>query len=163
MGPANLPVIMRLQPRFASCSRSGFGLIEFSLALIVLGLVALIGVPSIGRMKARTRVDRVTAQVASDLEHAFAIAVRQRKPVRLACTCASGRYQITDQSDGMIHLSRDLNAPGDFGVTDLSFSSSRVDILPSGIASSPDTVTISAAGYARRIVMTTQGKVTILP
>jgi prepilin-type N-terminal cleavage/methylation domain-containing protein len=154
---------MRLQLRFASCSRSGYGLIEVSLALIVLGLVALIGVPGIGRRKAHTRVDRVTALVAADLEKAFAIAIRQRKPVRLACTCASGRYQVTDQSDGMLHLSRDLNAPGEFGVTSLSFSTSRVDILPSGIASSPDTVTISAAGYARRIVMTTEGKVTILP
>jgi prepilin-type N-terminal cleavage/methylation domain-containing protein len=154
---------MRLQLRFASCSRSGYGLIEVSLALIVLGLVALIAVPGIGRRKAHTRVDRVTALVAADLEKAFAIAIRQRKPVRLACTCASGRYQVTDQSDGMLHLSRDLNAPGEFGVTSLSFSTSRVDILPSGIASSPDTVTISAAGYARRIVMTTEGKVTILP
>jgi len=154
---------MHSQLRFNFRSRSGFGLIEVSLALIVLGLVALIGVPSIGRLKAHTRVDRVAALVASDLENAFAIAGRQRKPVRLACTCASGRYQITDQSDGMIHVSRDLHTPGEFGITSLAFSATPVEILASRIASSADTVTISAAGYTRRIVMTTRGQVTILP
>jgi hypothetical protein len=38
-----------------------------------------------------------------------------------------------------------------------------VDIFPSGVASSADTVTIGAAGYTRQIVMTSAGLVRILP
>ncbi len=153
---------MRTHPYFAPRSRSGVGLIEVSLALIMLGVLTLIGIPRVRQTVARHRVDLATALVASDLENAFATAQREGKPLRLACTCESARYRLTDRSSRTVRLARALT-DSSYAVKGLAFSTTPVDIFPSGIASSPDTVTISAGDYARRITMTTAGEVKILP
>ena len=88
-------------------------------------------------------------QLAADLESVFSIAARQRRPIRISCCTAAG-YTFADRSDGTVRLQRSLV---DYGVTTLAFTASPVDIFPSGVASSADTVTIGAAGYTRRIVM----------
>jgi type II secretory pathway pseudopilin PulG len=148
---------------FASPPWSGVSLIEVSLALIVLGVLTLIGLPRLRQTVVRHQVDQATALVASDLESAFAIAQRERKPVRLACTCERARYQVTDRLDGTVRLARTLTADSSYAVESLAFSTNPVDIFPSRIASSADTVTLSTGGYARRIVMTTSGEVRVLP
>jgi uncharacterized protein YdeI (BOF family) len=109
------------------------------------------------------RLDRATALVASDLENAFTIAAREGKPIRLACACDSGRYQLTDPSGRTVRVARTLTADSSYAVEGLAFSTTPVDIFPSRTASSVDTVTISTGRYARRIVMTTSGDVRILP
>ncbi len=154
---------MRTHFRLASPSQSGFGLIEVSLALIVLGVITLIGMPMVRQTIARHRLDRASELVASDLENAFTIAEREGKPIRLGCSCDSGRYQLTDRSSRTVRLARALTADSSYAVEGLAFSTTPVDIFPSRIASSADTVTISTGGYARRIILTTSGEVRILP
>ena len=154
---------MRTHLPISGPCRSGLSLIEVSLALIVLGLLTLIGLQRVRGAVARHRLDRAAALVAADLEHAFAIAHAEGKTVQLACTCERGSYQVTDRSDGAVRLDRTLTADSDYAVEDLAFSSRVVDIFPSRIASSADTVTISAGGYTRRIIMTISGEVRILP
>jgi type II secretory pathway pseudopilin PulG len=147
----------------ASPSRSGIGLIEVSLALILLGVLALVGMARLTQNIARHRIDLATALVASDMENAVASAHREGKPIRLVCSCDSGRYQLTDQSGHTVRLTRELAADSSYAAESLAFSASPVDILPSGTASSADTVTISTGSYARRIIMTTSGEVRVLP
>jgi type II secretory pathway pseudopilin PulG len=154
---------MRNYLHSASPSRSGLGLIEVSLALILLGILALVGMPRLRQNTARHRVDLATALVASDLENAFASAHREGKPIRLACSCDSGRYQLTDRSGRTVRITRALSTDSTYAVDMLTFSATPVDIFPSRTASSVDTVTISTGGYSRRIVMTTSGEVRILP
>jgi hypothetical protein len=101
--------------------------------------------------------------VASDLENAFTSAHREGKPIRLVCSCESGRYQLTDRSGRTVRLTRALATDSSYAVEDFAFSATPVDIFPSRTASSADTVTISTGRYARRIVMTTSGEVRILP
>ena len=88
---------------------------------------------------------------------------REGKPIRLVCSCDSGRYQLTDRSGHTVRLTRELAADSSYAVESLVFSATPVDIFPSGTASSADTVTISTGEYARRIIMTTSGEVRILP
>ena len=140
-------------------SRLGFTLVEMAVALVIASLLALIAQQQVGPMIQRSQVNRATAAVAADLESAFSMAARQRRPIRISCCTAAG-YTFADRSDGTVRLQRSLV---DYGVTNLGFSTSPVDIFPSGVASSADTVTIGAAGYTRRIVMTSAGLVRILP
>ncbi|HEX3235479.1 MAG TPA: GspH/FimT family pseudopilin [Gemmatimonadales bacterium] len=146
---------------FGSPTRSGFGLVEFSLALILLGVLALIGIPRMGRATARHRVDLATALVASDLEKAIDLARREGKPLRIACSCESATYQVTERSGGALRLTRRLT-DSTYAVEGLAFSTTPVEILPSGIASAPDTITVSAGDYARRLLLSRSG-VKILP
>jgi hypothetical protein len=138
-------------------------MIEVSLTVTVLGLVTLIATPKVGTLINHSRVNRTTAIVAADLENAFTLAGRQRRPVRLSCACDSLLYRASDLSGGTVRLSRVLGGDTEFGVTGLVFSTTTLDIFPSGVASAPLTVTISAGGYSRQVTMTTAGLVRILP
>ena len=122
----------------------GFSLVEVSLAMVVLALLWLIGTPRVSRYMTELRVQRATAVVATDLEQAFAMAGRQRKPVRIDCNCASMTYTVTDRLGGTIRLTRTLGSDADYKLTTLTFSTTPVDVFPSGIASAPLTVTVGA-------------------
>lgn len=143
-------------------TQAGFTMVEMSLTIVVLGLLTLIATPKVATLISHSRVNATTAVVAADLETAFALAGRQRKPVRLSCACDSTRYRVADRAGGTVRLSRMLSGDEDFGVTGLTFSANPVDIFPSGVASAPLTVTISAGGYDRQVTMTTAGQVRIL-
>lgn len=142
---------------------AGFTLTETLLAISVLAIGLAAAAPKVGEMSRQLRVNRAAAVVATDLEAALAIAGRQRKPVRFTCDCAGARYTVADRAGGAVLLSRALGAGTEFGVTSLALSSAPVDILPTGVTSSPLTVTIGAGTYARRVTMSTAGHVRIVP
>ena len=139
--------------------RLGFTLVEMAMALAVAGLLSLMVQQRVSAIMQRSQVNRATAVVAADLESAFSMAARQRRPIRVSC-CTSGTYTFADRTGGTVRLQRSLV---DYGITTLSFAITPVDIFPSGVATSADTVTIGTAGYTRRIVMTSAGLVRILP
>jgi prepilin-type N-terminal cleavage/methylation domain-containing protein len=145
-------------------ARLGFTLVEMALAIVVMALLTAISMPRIATLLSHSRVNQTSAVVASDLQNAFAIAGRQRRPVRLSCVCASGAYSVVDRAGGTVRLSRTLLGDDESGVTALTFTpTTPVEIFPSGVASSPLTVTISAGAYSRQITMTTGGQVRIVP
>ena len=138
-------------------------MVEMGLTIVIVALLTAISMPRIGTLLSHSRVNQSTAVVASDLETAFAIAGRQRRPVRLNCVCDSVLYRVVDRAGGTVRLNRKLLGDDESGVTALTFSTTPVDIFPSGVASSQLTVTISAGTYSRQITMTTGGQVRILP
>lgn len=158
----NCHLAKKLRP-LPTAHRRGFSLVELSLAMVVLALLLAIGTPRVSRYITQLRVQRATAVVATDLEQAFAMAGRQRKPVRLDCNCAGMIYTVTDRLGGTVRLTRTLGADADYRLTTLTFSTAPVDIFPSGVASGPLTVTVGAGGYSKQVVMTTAGQVRILP
>jgi hypothetical protein len=129
-----------------------------AVAIVVASLLGLIAQRQVGPLIRRAQVNRATAAVAADLETAFSMAARQRRPIRITC-CAGVSYTLADLNGGTVRLQRSLV---DYGITTVAFTASPVDIFPSGVASSADTVTIGAAGYTRRVIMTSAGLVRIL-
>ncbi len=138
-------------------------MVEMALTLCVIGILTAMMVPKIGRVIQASQVRRSATIVAGDLERAFTIAARYRKPMRLSCVCGSGTYTIADRTGGTVRLSRNLRADSDLGLMTLTFSATPVDIYPSGVATAAETVTITSGVSTRTIVMTTAGQVRILP
>ena len=143
--------------------RQGFTMIELALTLTLIAILTTLMVPKIGRIMQATRINREIAIVVQDLEQAFTIAARYRKPMRLSCTCGTQTYTIADRTGGTVRLSRKLGADADLGTLTLTFSTSPVDIFPSGVATAPDTVRITSGTSTRAVVMTTGGQVRIIP
>jgi type II secretory pathway pseudopilin PulG len=138
-------------------------MIELALTLTVIAILTAMMVPKIGRIMQATRINREIAIVVQDLEQAFTIAARYRKPMRLSCTCGTQTYTIADRTGGTVRLSRKLGADADLGTLTLTFSTSPVDIFPSGVATAPDTVRITSGTSTRAVVLTTAGQVRIIP
>jgi type II secretory pathway pseudopilin PulG len=138
-------------------------MLELALTLCVIGIITAMMVPKIGRVVQATRLNREIAIVAADLEQAFTLAARYRKPMRLSCTCGTQTYTIADRTGGTVRLSRRLGADADLGTLTLTFSASPVDIFPSGVSTAPDTVRITSGISTRAVVLTTAGQVRIIP
>jgi prepilin-type N-terminal cleavage/methylation domain-containing protein len=143
--------------------RRGFTMIELALTLTLIAIMTAMMVPKIGRVMQATRINREVAIVVQDLEQAFTLAARYRKPMRLSCTCGTQTYTIADRTGGTVRLSRRLGADADLGTLTLTFSASPVDIFPSGVATAPDTVRITSGTSTRAVVLTTGGQVRIIP
>jgi type II secretory pathway pseudopilin PulG len=133
------------------------------LAFVIIGLMSLMMTPRMTRFMQSQQTRRAASVVAVDLERAFSIAARYRKPMRLACVCGSGTYTVADRAGGTVRLSRNLRDDGDLGRMTLTFSSTPVDIFPSGISTLPLTVQVTSGNSTRTIVMTTGGQVRIQP
>lgn len=137
-------------------------MVELALAFTIIAILTAMMIPKIGRTMQATRVNRVTAIVAADLEQAFTLAGRFRRPMRLSST-GTQSYTIADRNGGTVRLSRTLAADADLGTLTLTFSATPVDIFPSGVASAADTVRITSGISTRAAVMTTAGQVRIIP
>lgn len=81
-------------------------MIELVLTFTIIGILTAMMIPKIGRTIQATRVNRASAILAADLEQAFTLAARFRKPMRITCTCNTGRYTIADRTGGTVRLSR---------------------------------------------------------
>jgi type II secretory pathway pseudopilin PulG len=138
-------------------------MVEMALTLVVIAIMTAMMVPKIGRVMQATRLNREIAMVAADMEQAFTIAARYRKPMRLSCTCGTQTYTIADRTGGTVRLSRTLGADADLGTLTLAFSATPVDIFPSGVATAPVTVRITSGISTRAVVLTTAGQVRIIP
>ena len=101
--------------------------------------------------------------VALDLERAVALAVRERKQVRITCDCANGRYTVTDRASGAVILTRRVTGGnGQLDVQTLAFSTTPIDVLPSGLVSAPLTVTLTSNGTSRQVTMSPGGSVSLI-
>jgi prepilin-type N-terminal cleavage/methylation domain-containing protein len=157
---------MRARPtsrRASRGARQGFTLVEIVFAFAIIGILTLMTIPRISRVLEANRTRQAAATVAGDLERAFTLAARYRRPMRLSCVCGSGTYSVADRTGGTVRLSRDLRNGSELRTLTLAFSQTPVDIFPSGVSNFPDTVTITSGISTRRIVMTTAGQVRILP
>lgn len=141
-------------------------MVEMAFAFAIMGILALMMFPRIQRVLQASRVSRTAATVATDLERAFTLAGRYRKPMRLACVCGSGTYTVADRTGGTVRLARNLVNAGELGTMTLTFSQTPVDIFPSGvvsIAAPPLTVRITSGISTRAVTLTTAGQVRIVP
>lgn len=142
-------------------------MVEMALTLCVIGIMTAMMVPKIGRVIQSNQVNRSIAIVASDLEAAYTLAARQRKPVRINCTCGSGIYTVADRA-GTVLLTRNVRADGDLGVMTLTFTAAPtntlpVEIFPPGISDKSLTVRITSGASTRAVTVSTVGQVRIVP
>ena len=151
----------------------GFTMIELALTFTIIAILSMIVFPNFRRVMQSSQTRRNAAIVASDLERAFTLAARYRRPMRLSCvggaasqnwqTCASGSYTVADRTGGTVRLSRNLRTDRDLGMMTLAVSTNPVDIFPSGVSTTAVTLRITSGGSTRNILMTTAGQVRILP
>ena len=144
-------------------STAGFTLLELMLALVVLGVIMSSVLPRVRQAAAIWGARRVAGLVANDLENAFSLAARQRRPVRLSCTCGSQQYTVTDRAAGTTLVTQSLGQSSGYNISGLTFSTNTVDIFPTGISSAPLTVTITIGASAKQVTMTQAGQVRVLP
>jgi type II secretory pathway pseudopilin PulG len=145
-------------------NRSGFTMIELALTFTIIAIMAAMMIPRFGRVMNSSRVARSAATVAADMEQAFTLAARYRRPMRITCTCGSAIYTIADRTGGTVRLTRRLRDT-DLGNMTLVMEwpvGGTVDVFPSGVSTDLLRFRITSGNSTRAITLSSAGHVRII-
>ena len=143
-------------------SRIGFSMIELIAVVSILGVLATLAGPAMSRIVRHQRVNRSATVIAADLQNAFAVAARQREPVRIQADQATRSYQFIDRQTGAVLRIRTFYGDtSEYRLTSLRFTPATLDVFPSGLSSAPLTVDLANGDYSKRITASTAGFIRI--
>jgi prepilin-type N-terminal cleavage/methylation domain-containing protein len=154
-------------PAALDAPRSGFTLIELLLVVTIIGLVAGISVGRISNLVTQNRVVRASTVIRGDLETAFALAGRNRQPMRIQWVSGPMELAVTDRS-GTVSYRRTTLAGDAYRLApgQVTVSSPLVEVFPNGLASDTLSIRISVTRgtttFSRRVRMTRAGLVQVL-
>ena len=130
-----------------AATRAGFSMIELLIVLALVSIVASISIRSVGDTLQRDRVQKAAAIVSTDLEQAFALAGRERAPMRLMFDSAKKTFSVARKSDTTLKYRVRQFSDGDLAIGYISASRNTLDIMPSGL--SVDTLSLKLGMYSR--------------
>ena len=143
--------------------RPGFSMLEMLVVMIIIGILIAIAVPKMATIVRHERVNRAAQVVVQDLQNGFAMAGRQRAPVRLTFYPATKSYIFTDRATGQVLQRRLLSTGTEYSVTSLTSTATTVDVLPNGIGSVSFIVTVANGDYSREVRASSAGFVRMSP
>jgi Tfp pilus assembly protein FimT len=138
-------------------------MIELLLVLTIGGIMAALSFGKIHDLLSQQRVMHAATAIQNDLELAFQIAGRNRKPVQIKWTPSTQQFAITDRSGTMYYRKINLSKQAyGFDSTSVTVSQSPVPVFPNGLASTDLTITISSNNITKKIHMSRAGLVNIV-
>ncbi|MGZ3332005.1 MAG: pilus assembly FimT family protein [Gemmatimonadaceae bacterium] len=142
----------------------GFTLFELLIVVVILGIAATMMGPAMSRIVRHQRVNRASMIIVSDLQNAFAVAARQRAPVRVQADAASRSYQFVDRKTGaVLRIRAFYGDTSEYKLSTLLFTPATFDVFPNGVSSSPVTINLANGDYTRTITASSAGFVRIVP
>lgn len=124
----------------------------------ILGILATMAGPAMSRIIRHQRANRAATVIAADLQNAFAVAARQRQPVRIQADAATRSYQFIDRKTGAVLRIRTFYGDtSEYRLTKLQFTPTTLDVFPNGISSSAVTVDLANGDYSKKITASTAG------
>lgn len=127
------------------------------IVVVILGTLAAFGFPRVSRELRRTRANQAAAVVAADVEVAFTVAGRQRRPVTVSYVSASKELQIADRTTGAVVRRRPLGAGTEWNIEQVATTGLPITIFPTGVATAAFTIDLTAGGFTRRVTATRVG------
>ncbi len=140
--------------------RAGYTLLEVLVVVVVMGLLAAYGFMRFGPALAHARVRDAANVLASDLQYAEMLAVKQQEPIVVTVDGTGFQYTIADRA-GVIYRTRSLGPTSDYHLDELSASPTAVELYPNGIASANTAVTLGIQGYRREVTLSRAGQVRV--
>jgi len=138
--------------------RRGFTILELIAVVSIIGILAMMAGPAMSRIVRHQRTNRAATVIAADLGNAFAVAARQRQPVRIQADAATRSYQFIDRkTNAVLRIRTFYGDTSEYRLTKLVFTPATIDVFPSGISSSAVVVDLANGDYAKKISASTAG------
>jgi prepilin-type N-terminal cleavage/methylation domain-containing protein len=145
-------------------TRPGFTILELLVVLSMIAVVTSFAMVGFTRIVNQVRLDRAAQTVSYDLQMAFSIVGRNRKPVRITWDSANVRFLVTDRSDTLLFRTRGMGPDSPFKLSKSMFavSKSMVEIYPPGLAADSLNIHIVNRDQMRTISMQRGGLVRVI-
>lgn len=147
-----------------STPRRGFTILELIVVMAIIAIMTTVGMANFTRLVNQVRIERASQTLSYDLQMAFAIVGRNRKPVRITWVPAQVQFSITDRSDTLLFRTRGMGPDSPFKLRQSMFTVSRsqVEIYPPGLAADSLNIHIINGDQKRTISMSRGGLVRVL-
>ena len=115
---------------------------------------------SMGRIHTLTvqqRLQRAVTATQNDIEAAFAVAVRNRQPTRIAWNSATRQLVVTDRAGTTFFRKSNLGAVYGLAAAGVTFSRSPVEVYPDGLANDTLLITLTVETVTKRVRVSRSG------
>jgi type II secretory pathway pseudopilin PulG len=140
---------------------------EMLIVVILVGIIMSIAGVRVSGMITQQKVVRAASTIQTDMETAYAIAGRNRQPMKLVFTSSATSIllRVTDRTGATEYRRSDLKTMG-LSNGDVTTSSAEITVFPNGFASDTLSVKISITKngklYERRVRMSRAGMVKVI-
>ena len=142
----------------------GFSIFEIAIVLVVIGILAAMTGPAMSRIVRHQRVNRASTIIVSDMQNAFAVAARQRLPVRVQGDASTRSYQFVDRRTGtVLRIRAFYGDTSEYRLSSLVFTPTTFDVFPNGVSSTPVSIFLANGDYNKTITVSTAGFVRLVP
>jgi prepilin-type N-terminal cleavage/methylation domain-containing protein len=148
-------------------ARPGFSLLEVLVVVILVGIIMSVAGVRVSGMLTQQRVVRAAGTIQTDMELAYAIAGRNRVPMKIVFTTSTGSIlvRVMDRTNTTEYKRTDLRQLG-LNNGDVTASSNEITVFPNGFASDTLSIQISVTKnnilYKRRVRMSRAGMVKVI-
>ena len=151
-----------MQTSSSSRRRRGFSLLELLIVVIMIGLISLMAFGRTSSIVTQWRVSRAAQALGEELQSAFALVGRNRKPIRIVLDESKMEVRLTGRN-GVTFRRRNFGPSSEYKLeaNDVEASSLVIEVFPPGLASDSLSVVISRHGKFRRVRMLRGGLVQI--
>lgn len=154
------PSVMRppmRTPAPAHAPRRGFTVIEMAIVVVIIGLLAAMVIPRIGRGLAQRELERMSQTLAVDLQNGPQLAARLRRPVLFRAVGTRG-YELVDRATPTTrYVYRNFGTASNTGAT-FNIAPELV-FFPNGLTSGTRSYTVTVNGRTRTVTVTRIGHV----
>jgi prepilin-type N-terminal cleavage/methylation domain-containing protein len=144
-------------------SRRAFSMLELLVVISMIGVISMMAFGRTTSMLAGWRVSRAAQAYGEELQSAFAIVGRDRKPVRITFYSDSMVLKITNRAGNVTYRSRRFGKQTEYKLYpgNITPSKSTLEVFPPGLAADSLSVVFSRNGKFRRVRMLRGGLVQI--
>lgn len=139
--------------------KTGFSLLELLIVLMIVGIITALSGGRVHAIIVQQRVNRAANSVQSDLEAAFAIANRNRRPIRISWDASKLQLDVTDRAGTVYYRRTPLGKDYSFTSSNVSVSRSPIEIFPNGLANDTLLIQLSMESNVKKIRMSRAGMV----
>ncbi|MGE5101645.1 MAG: Tfp pilus assembly protein FimT/FimU [Deltaproteobacteria bacterium] len=142
--------------------RRGFSLLELITVLVLIGVLASISIGKMRDVMTQQRLYRASNIVQTNVEMAWSLAARNRRPIRISWDAANRQMRVTDRGATTTFRRASLGQdPYGLPAGSVTFSRDTLEVYPDGLANDTllITLSVSSAGQTKRVWVSRAGLV----
>lgn len=142
--------------------RRGFSLLELMIALAMMSIIGMFALSRTSQMMTQWRLTRAAQAYGEELQSAFALVGRNRRPLTITLDKTAMEVRISDRN-GVIYRRRNLGTTSAYKLDPADVTASRLtlEVYPPGLAADSMSVEFSRQGKYRRVRLLRGGLVQV--